>query len=55
MSDKEVIKRVGPPSSRQTMESGPEERRERWTYQRAMQTPIILILTNQRLTEIHLE
>jgi hypothetical protein len=55
MSDKEVIERIGPPSSRQSMESGPEERRERWTYQRAMQAPAIFIFTNQRLTEIHLE
>jgi hypothetical protein len=55
MSDKEVIERVGPPSSRQSLESGSEERRERWTYQRAMQTPATLVFTNQRLTEIYLE
>ncbi|MGE0681556.1 MAG: hypothetical protein AB7P69_11755 [Candidatus Binatia bacterium] len=55
MSDKAVIEQIGPPSSRQSMESGLEERRERWTYQRAMQTPALLIFTNQQLTEIHLE
>lgn len=55
MSDKEVIERVGPPSSRQSLEGGLEERRERWTYQRSMQTPATLVFTNQRLTEIHLE
>jgi hypothetical protein len=55
MSDKDVLKRIGPPSSRQSMQSDPEERRERWTYQRAMQAPATLIFTNQRLTEIRLE
>jgi len=55
MSDKEVLGRVGAPSSRQSLASDPEERRERWTYQRTMQTPATLIFTNQRLTEIHLE
>lgn len=55
MSDKEVLERIGPPSSRQSETSGLEERRERWTYQRAMLTPATLVFTNQRLTEIHLE
>jgi len=55
MSDKEVLGRVGPPSARQSLEGDSEERRERWTYQRPMQAPAMLIFTNQRLTEIHLE
>lgn len=55
MSDQEVLERVGPPSSRQSLESDAGERRERWAYQRAMQTPVILILTDRRVTEIRLE
>lgn len=55
LSDEEVLKRVGPPSSRQSLPTSSEEHRERWTYHRAMQPPATLVFTNQRLTEIYLE
>lgn len=55
MSTSEVLKRVGPPSSRQSLTTGPEESRELWTYQRAMRSPTLLTFTNQRLSELRLE
>jgi hypothetical protein len=55
MSTSDVIKKVGPPSAKQSMESGPEASRELWTYNRAMRPPTTLTFTNQRLTEIKLE
>lgn len=55
MSDDEVLTRVGPPTSRRSLEDNSDERRERWTYQRSMRAPATLTFTNQRLTEITLE
>lgn len=55
MSTNEVLKRVGPPSSRQSLTTGPEESRELWTYQRAMRVPTRLTFTNQRLSDLRLE
>lgn len=55
LSDEEVLNRVGPPSSRESLASDPGERRELWTYQRAMMPPTLLTFTNRRLTSIKLE
>jgi len=55
LSDEEVLARVGPPSSRESLASAPEERRELWTYQRGLTPPALLIFTNRRLTSIKLE
>ena len=55
LSDDEVLARVGPPSSRQSLTSDPEERRELWTYQRGLTPPTLLTFTNRRLTSIRLE
>jgi hypothetical protein len=55
MSQNEVLKRLGPPATRQSAGASPEESREVWTYNRAMQAPAILTFTNQKLTEIRME
>ena len=55
LSDEEVLDRVGPPSSRESLGSNPEERRELWTYQRGLTPPALLTFTNRRLTSIKLE
>lgn len=55
MTTSDVTKKVGSPSAKQSMESGPGASRELWTYNRAMRPPITLTFTNQRLTEIKLE
>ena len=55
MSTNDVIKKVGPPSSRQSIMSDSENTSEVWTYTRAMRTPTVLTFTNRRLTEIKME
>ena len=55
MSTNDVIKKVGPPSTKQSMESDSEAKKELWTYNRAMRPPTTLTFTNQRLTEIRVE
>jgi hypothetical protein len=55
MSTQEVLKRVGPPSSRQSLESSAGTSRELWTYNRPMRPPTTLTFVDQRLTEIRIE
>lgn len=55
MTENEVLKRLGPPSSRQSLGSDTEDNRQTWTYTRAMQPPVVLTFANRRLTEIRME
>ncbi|MBI3302631.1 MAG: DUF2845 domain-containing protein [Deltaproteobacteria bacterium] len=55
MSDSEVLTAVGPPSARQSSETGTEGSREVWTYRGALRPLATLTFVNQRLTEIKVE
>jgi hypothetical protein len=55
MSTNDVLKKVGPPSTRHSLASEAENNREVWTYTRSMRAPATLTFTNQQLTEIRLE
>jgi hypothetical protein len=57
MTDDEVIRLAGPPSSRQTLEGGQdrqnrEARRELWTYSGELKTLGTLTFEDQRLAQI---
>ena len=55
MTDKEVLKTAGPPSTRQSIATNAEESREVWTSRGAI-TPVgTLTFVNQRLTEMRVE
>jgi len=55
MSADEVIKRLGPPATQQSVSSGAEESREVWTYRGAVSPLGTLTFVNQRLVEIKSE
>lgn len=55
MSEDEVMKRLGPPKSRQALSTGDGESREQWTYQGALRPLGTLTFVNKRLTEMRSE
>lgn len=55
MTDKEVLKAVGPPSARQSIATNSEESREVWTYSGAVRPLATLTFVNQRLMEMRVE
>lgn len=55
MSDGEVLNAAGPPSTRESRATGPEETREVWTYQGGLRPLATLTFVNQRLAEIRIE
>jgi hypothetical protein len=55
MSDSEVLNTVGPPSTRQSVGTSPEESREVWTYRGGLGPFATLTFANQRLVEIRIE
>lgn len=52
MSEDDVLERLGPPRSRQTLSTGDEESRELWTYQGALRPLGTLTFVNKRLVEM---
>ena len=55
MSDDEVIKRLGPPATQQSINTGAEGSREVWTYRGAMSPLGTLTFVNRRLVEVKSE
>jgi len=55
MSDSEVIKRLGPPATQQSIDTGADESREVWTYRGSLRPLGTLTFVNRRLVEIKAE
>ena len=55
MSEDDVLKRLGPPQSRQALSTGDEESQELWTYQGALRPLGTLTFVNKRLVEMKSE
>ena len=55
MSEDDVLKRLGPPKSRQAFSTGNEESREVWVYHGTLRPLGTLTLVNGRLTEMRSE
>jgi|GEM_PF-4597673 len=55
MSEDDVLRRLGPPKSRQALSTGDEESRELWTYQGALRPLGTLTFVNKRLVEMKSE
>jgi len=55
MSDKEVLNAVGPPATRQSTGTSPEESSEVWIYRKGQRQQATLTFTGQRLTEFKIE
>ncbi len=55
MSEDDVRKRLGAPTSQQAVSTGNDENRQLWTYRGAMRPLGTLTFVNKRLMEIHTE
>jgi len=55
ISEDDVLKRLGPPTSRQTLSTSDDESRELWTYRGTLRPLGTLTFVNKRLVEIRSE
>jgi len=55
MSEDDVLKRLGPPTSRQVLSTSDDESRELWAYQGALRPLGTLTFVNRRLMEVRSE
>ena len=55
MSEEDVIRRLGPPKSRQALSTGDDGSRELWMYQGALRPLGTLMFENKRLVEMKSE
>ena len=55
MSEDDVLKRLGPPASRQAVSANDDDNRELWTYRGALRPLGTLTFVNKRLIEMRSE